>query len=252
MLPRNENYELDLHRPYIDNVALVSDSGKEMRRVPEVMDVWFDSGAMPFAQNPKHISYPADFISEAIDQTRGWFYTLLAIGVLMGRGTPYKNVICLGHLLDAEGKKMSKSKGNIVEPWAEMETYGADALRFWMYSVNQAGDSKNYDPKTLKEAARVLSWIENSTRFYELFKSPSTSSGKTEDRSLGAKNQLQTIDSWMRARSQKAVTAVTKAMDAYHLYDATRAIAEFSEDISQWYVRRIRARARAGDAAALQ
>src|SRR5262249_15286418 len=118
-LPHNENYELDLHRPYIDDVVLVSDSGTELCRVKEVIDVWFDSGGMPFAQSAhergkeslseflSHIEYPADFISEAIDQTRGWFYTLLAVGTLVGRGSPYKNVISLGHLLDREGQKMS-------------------------------------------------------------------------------------------------------------------------------------------------
>ena len=127
-LPHNEDYELDLHRPYIDDVVLVSEKGTELRRVKEVMDVWFDSGAMPFAQAAKErgnesletflkkVEYPADFICEAIDQTRGWFYTLLAIGTLAGRSAAFKNVISLGHLLDAEGQKMSKSKGKCRRP----------------------------------------------------------------------------------------------------------------------------------------
>lgn len=182
-LPHNERYELDLHRPYIDDVILVGDSGSELRRVKEVMDVWFDSGAMPFAQdhypfeNKEWIEgegFPADFISEAIDQTRGWFYTLLAVGALMGRGAAYKNVISLGHLLDEKGQKMSKSKGNVIDPMEAMDTYGADTIRFWMYSVNQPGDSKSFDPKTVKEAARTLSWFENAVKFYQLLPTATT------------------------------------------------------------------------------
>lgn len=236
-LPHNEDYELDLHRPYIDDVVLVSPSGKEMRRVSEVMDVWFDSGAMPFAtQSP----YPADYIAEGLDQTRGWFYTLLAIGVLMGKGKAFKNVICLGLLLDKEGQKMSKSKGNVVEPFAELDRYGADTVRFWMYHVNQAGDDKNYDEKTLKEAARVLAWIDNSTKFYELFKTVPSKTGEKH-----------AIDFWIEDRARRTTVEMTRAMDAYRPYEAARSLAILAEDFSQWYVRRVRDRARSGDAAAL-
>ncbi len=253
-LPHNDDYELDLHRPYIDEVILISEKGTELRRVKEVMDVWFDSGAMPFAQSAKErgdeplesflkkVEYPADFISEAIDQTRGWFYTLLAVGTLFGRDAAFKNVISLGHLLDAEGQKMSKSKGNVVDPWAEMDKWGVDTLRFWMYSVTQAGDSKNYDQKTVKEAARVLTWIENSVKFYELF--------KTETANASVSTNV--LDKWIDARTEETVSIVESAMDEYRLFEATRAIADLTGDLSQWYVRRVRDRVRDGDATAIE
>ncbi len=248
-LPHNKSFELDLHRPYIDDVKLISDSGVELTRVKEVMDVWFDSGAMPFAQDHYPFEnkdgvdskgFPADFISEAIDQTRGWFYTLLAVGTLMGKGAAYKNVICLGHLLDQKGLKMSKSKGNIIEPMAAMKRYGADTLRLWMYSVNQPGDSKSFDDKTVKESARVLSWFENSVKFYELFKDV-----------RGADEKPEVIDMWMRTRVSETIAKATTALDAYDLYTATRSISVLVEDLSQWYVRRVRDRVRDGDQAAI-
>ena len=229
-------------------MVLTTADGTELTRVKEVMDVWFDSGSMPYAQdhypfeNKEWIDgkgFPADYISEAIDQTRGWFYTLLAVGALMGKGTPYKNVICLGHLLDEKGQKMSKSKGNIIEPMQAIEKYGADTLRFWMYSVNQPGDSKSFDDKTVKESARVMSWFENAVKFYQLF-----SDGDTH-------GEEQVIDVWMRTRLSETIEKSTKAFDAYDLYTASRSIAGLIEDLSQWYVRRVRDRVREGDVAAI-
>lgn len=250
-LPHNEQYELDLHRPYIDDVVLVGGSGTELRRIPEVMDVWFDSGAMPFAaehypfENKEWVDgvgYPADFISEAIDQTRGWFYTLHAVGALVGRGAAYKNVISLGHLLDDSGHKMSKSKGNVINPWEAVNTWGVDTLRFWMYSVNQPGEPKLFDKKTVRESARILSWFENSAKFYELFK----------DVLNEAPMSQQVIDRWMLLRTHETVRIVTTAFESYQLFEGARAIAVLLEDLSQWYVRRIRDRARDGDRAAME
>lgn len=254
-VPHNENYELDLHRPYIDQIVYTKD-GKQYKRVKEVMDVWFDSGAMPFAQDHYPFEnkdwvdgpgFPADYISEAIDQTRGWFYTLHAIGVLMGRGKAYKNVICLGHLLDAKGKKMSKSIGNIVDPWQMIEKYGVDTLRMWMYSVNQPGESKNFDEKTVLELSRqVFGLLYNVIAFYELYRDTSL---EPSAYNLKPSNIL---DKWILAKLDELVRLSTENLDNYKLLEPTRAMKEFIGDLSTWYLRRSRDRIKDGDKEAKQ
>lgn len=240
LLPHNNSGEIDLHRPYIDEVVLEKD-GKEYRRVKEVMDVWFDSGSMPFAQDhypfehKDDLPYPADFISEAIDQTRGWFYTLLSVGVLMRRGTPYKNVICLGHLLDKDGKKMSKSVGNIVEPFEQIEKFGVDAVRYWMYSVNQPGESKNYDEKSVAEINnKVFNLLSNVHSFYELYRDKSLEGARGESGNV--------LDQWIMTRLSQTIEAVSTGLDGYDLFTPTRTIREFCDDLSTWYLRRSRDR----------
>lgn len=251
--PHDADFKLDLHKPFIDDVVLeCTKCHNDMRRTPEVMDVWFDSGSMPFAQDHypfenkewvEDAGYPADYISEAIDQTRGWFYTLHAIGVLMGRGAAYKNVICLGHILDAKGKKMSKSIGNVINPWDMIAKYGVDVLRFWMFSVNQPGDSKNFDEKTVVEVNnKVFALLRNIVKFYKLYES---SQPTAHSQQLESKNVL---DVWILALLDKLTTDVTKGLDAYDTFGPTRAIREFMNDFSTWYVRRSRDRFKGDDA----
>lgn len=249
-IPHNEDYVLDLHKPYIDEVRLVGSGGGELKRVKEVMDVWFDSGAMPFAQdhypfeNKKYVDsvgFPADYISEAIDQTRGWFYTLHAVGVLVGKGRAYKNVICLGHLNDKDGKKMSKSLGNVIDPWTMIEKYGADALRIWMYSVNQPGETKNFDEKTVDEIVKKY-WnlLSNVFSFYELYR----------DKTLEEKDQPKSkniLDVWILENLSQLASFVTKHMDQYKVLEPMREIRSFIDDLSTWYLRRSRDRFKDGD-----
>ena len=252
-LPHNENYELDFHKPFIDDVTLLSEEGEVMTRVKEVMDVWFDSGAMPFAQdhypfeNKEFIDtkgYPADYISEAIDQTRGWFYTLHAVGILVGRGKAYKNVICLGHILDDKGKKMSKSLGNIVDPWIMMDKYGVDTLRLWMYSVNQPGESKNFDEKTVSELHnKVFNMLYNVLAFYELYRDQNL-----EKEEYSSSSNI--LDQWIVARLNLLVVDMTSSLDEFKLLEPVRALREFIDELSTWYVRRSRERLKEGDAEA--
>ncbi len=242
-LPYNESYEIDLHRPYVDDVILYSDNGTTLTRVKEVMDVWFDSGCMPYAQdhypfeNKEWVDthgFPADYIAEAIDQTRGWFYTLHAVGVILGRGRAYKNVICLGHILDDKGKKMSKSLGNIVNPWEMMALHGVDALRLFMYSVNQPGDSKNFDQSTVDDITKkVFNPLINTVALYELYAKETT---------VNPFESPHVLDVWILATLSRLITTTTKALDEYRLLESSRAIREFIADLSQWYVRRSRDR----------
>lgn len=245
-IPHNENYELDLHKPYIDEVELTCDCGGKLVRTKEVMDVWLDSGTMPFSQDHypfegKEIAYPADFISEAIDQTRGWFYTLHAVGAIMGKGKAYKNVICLGLLLDANGKKMSKSLGNVVDPWVMMNKYGVDTIRLWMYSVNQPGESKNFDEKTVAELhSKVFNLLYNVLAFYELYRDKELEKEEYKE----SKNIL---DQWIITLLNKLTEDVTKNLDNYKLLEPVRAIRDFIDDLSTWYLRRSRERIKNGD-----
>jgi isoleucyl-tRNA synthetase len=252
IIPHDTEYELDLHKPFIDEVKFACSCGGEMSRVKEVMDVWFDSGAMPFAQDHypfehkkdidggflgRHAGYPADFISEAIDQTRGWFYTLHAIGVLTGKGHAYKNVVCLGHILDAQGKKMSKSIGNVVDPWTTMNAFGADAVRFWMYSVNQPGESKNFDIKTVDEVVKkVFNLTLNVLAFYKMYDTVGTFIQPASDKSDNV------LDQWILAKLNQLMATVTSSLETYKFLEPTRAIRDFVADLSQWYVRRSRDR----------
>ena len=253
--PHDQFENFDLHRPYIDEVSLVCSCGGDLIRIKEVMDVWFDSGAMPFAQdhypfeNKKWIDgagYPADYICEAVDQTRGWFYTLHAVGVLMRRGKAYKNVICLGHLLDAKGKKMSKSIGNVVDPWIMMEKYGVDTLRLWMYSINQPGESKNFDEKTVALLyQQVLGLLYNVLAFYELYRDKNIEkNSKPKSKNI--------LDQWILARLDELIEMTTKNLDDYKLLEPTRATRDFIGDLSTWYLRRSRDRVKEGDIEAKQ
>ena len=247
-LPHNDNYELDLHRPYIDDYPMFDNDGNKLTRVKEVMDCWFDSGCMPFAQDgypfkTDKIAFPADYISEGIDQTRGWFYTLHAVAAIMGQGPAYKNVICLGLIMDKDGQKMSKSRGNTVNPWDMCEKYGADALRFWMYSINQPGDFKNFDEKTVSEVVRkVFNLLRNVYAFYDLYR-------KKEDEPFYAEN-FQTehhLDKWILVKLNNLIINNTNSMDEYSLLNPTRDIRDFIEDLSTWYLRRTRDRLRGGN-----
>jgi isoleucyl-tRNA synthetase len=235
---------IDLHRPYIDKIVLkCGKCGGVMRRVPEVMDVWFDSGSMPYAQahypfeNKKDIDerkfFPADYICEGLDQTRGWFYTLLAVSSLLGFEAPYKNVISLGLVLDEKSQKMSKSRGNVVEPMQLVEKYGADAVRWYFYTVNQPWDEKLFSEKDVAHALRrFLMIFSNCAAYFKTYSSCNASRVSHCDLVL---------NKWVIARLNQTVKKVTELLDNYDIVSAARKIEEFVvEDISHWYIRGIR------------
>jgi isoleucyl-tRNA synthetase len=247
-LPHDKNYVLDLHRPYIDKILLrCKQCGSGAERIKEVADVWFDSGAMPFASYREQFSvgrqrtvlckldYPADYICEAIDQTRGWFYTLLAVSSLLGRKTPYKNVLSLGLVLDAKGQKMSKSRGNAVEPMELMRKYGADAVRWYFYTINQPWDEKLFKEEDVAAALRRFILI-----FWNCF-----AYWKTYNKISNLKSQISNpkliINKWLIARFNQITAETAKLLDGYEIVSAARLIENFViDDISHWYIRRIR------------
>ncbi len=242
--------DFDPHRPFIDELTWSCEkTGGTMRRTPEVLDVWFDSGAMPFAQwhypfeNEQEFEnhFPADFICEGLDQTRGWFYSLLAISTMLGRGPSYRNVIVNGLILDAEGQKMSKSKGNTVDPWDAVADHGADALRWYLLTVSNPWVPKRYDPDGVQEASRkYFDTLFNTYRFFILYGNVESWEASDTDPGVEARPL---IDRWLVSRLNSVVKSVEADLDGYQVTRAYRRLVEFlNEDLSNWYVRRCRPR----------
>ena len=241
--------DIELHRPFIDAVTITCpECGGEMKRVPEVIDCWFDSGAMPFAQwhypfENKEIfdsHFPADFISEAVDQTRGWFYSLLAISTLIFNRPPYKNVIVLGHVQDENGQKMSKSKGNAVDPFEALEEYGADAIRWYFYSNSAPWLPNRFHRGAVVEGQRkFMGTLWNTYAFYVLY--ANIDGFDAADYTLDH-SSLTVMDRWILSRLQSTVKAVDECLADYKIPETTRALSEFVDELSNWYVRRNRER----------
>jgi isoleucyl-tRNA synthetase len=238
----------DPHRPYVDELEWpCATCGGTMRRTPEVIDVWFDSGAMPFAQHhypfenraEQERQFPAEFISEGVDQTRGWFYSLLAISTLLGRGPAYRNVVVNDMLLDEKGSKMSKSRGNIVDPWQAIGTFGADTIRWYLLSTSNPWLPKRFDPEGVKEVQRkTFDTLRQTYRFFSLY---ANLEGWTADADAPAERSV--LDRWLLSRLASVTAEVTEDLEGYNLTHAVRAIADFVvDDLSNWYVRRSRDR----------
>ena len=245
---------IDPHRPYIDRVEIACPECEgTMRRTPEVADAWFDSGAMPYAQwhypfdheDTFETRFPADFICEAVDQTRGWFYTLHALATLLNstedvdEGIAYRNVICLGHILDGEGQKMSKSRGNVVDPWSVLDAHGADAIRWTMYTASPPGNSRRFSSDLVAETSRrFLGTLWNTYSFFVTYANTAGFDPRTVVEE-GARTEL---DRWIRSELHMTVRRVTEALEAYEPADAARPIEAFVDQLSNWYVRRSRRR----------
>lgn len=244
-----ENAKVELHRPYIDEVTFTCpDCGKTMHRVPEVIDCWFDSGAMPFAQHHYPFEnkelfeqqFPAQFISEAVDQTRGWFYSLMAESTLLFNKAPYENVIVLGHVQDENGQKMSKSKGNAVDPFEALEKYGADAIR-WYFYVNSAPWLPNrFHGKAVQEGQRkFMGTLWNTYAFFVLYANIDEFDATKYTLDY---DKLSVMDKWLLSRLNSTVKEVDENLAAYRIPETARALQEFVDEMSNWYVRRCRER----------
>ncbi|SEH11377.1 isoleucine--tRNA ligase [Thermoleophilum album] len=246
----------DLHKPYIDEVVFpCPQCGGSMRRVPEVIDAWWDSGAMPFAQwhfpfeNRERFeqNFPADYISEAIDQTRGWFYSLLAVSTLLFDRSPYRTVLCLGLILDEQGQKMSKSRGNVVDPWDVIGSFGADAFRWYYFTAKQPWDGYRFSLETVGEATRpFLRTLWSTYHFFVLY-------ANLAEQELPELDEvaLAPLDRWLLSRLAGLCERVIERMDDYDTTSAGRAIADFVDELSNWYVRLTRRRFWDGEPAAL-
>ena len=241
--------DIELHRPFIDAVTLkCPDCGKEMHRVPEVIDCWFDSGAMPFAQHHYPFEnkelfesqFPADFISEAVDQTRGWFYSLLAISTLIFNKAPYKNVIVLGHVQDENGQKMSKSKGNAVDPFDALQSYGADAIRWYFYTNSAPWLPNRFHGKAVVEGQRkFMGTLWNTYAFYVLY----ANIDKFDPSKYNLDDcKLTVMDKWLLSKLNSMVKTVDENLANYRIPEAAKALQEFTDEMSNWYVRRGRER----------
>ncbi len=241
--------DIELHRPFIDGVTIkCPHCGKEMHRVPEVIDCWFDSGAMPFAQHHYPFEnqdlfesqFPADFISEAVDQTRGWFYSLLAISTLIFNKAPYKNVIVLGHVQDENGQKMSKSKGNAVDPFDALESYGADAIRWYFYTNSAPWLPNRFHGKAVTEGQRkFMGTLWNTYAFFVLYANIDQFDASKYDL---ADCKLTVMDRWILSKLNTMVKSVDTNLENYRIPEAARALESFVDDLSNWYVRRGRER----------
>ncbi len=242
---------LDLHRPFVDEITFAcAKCGGKMRRVPEVIDCWFDSGAMPVAQyhypfDPgsktirKDGRFPADYICEAVDQTRGWFYSLHAISTLLFNRPCFKNVICLGHILDAKGEKMSKAKGNVVDPWAVINKYGADALRWYFFTSSPPGNVRRFSEDMVSEVTRrFLLTLWNVYSFFVTYANIDRYTPGSEGASLVPSE----LDRWIISELNQLIIDVDSALDGYNPTEAGRKIENFVDELSNWYVRRSRRR----------
>lgn len=241
--------DIELHRPFIDEVTIkCPHCGKQMHRVPEVIDCWFDSGSMPFAQwhypfENKEIfeeNFPADFISEAVDQTRGWFYSLLAISTLIFDKAPYKNVIVLGLVLDKDGQKMSKSKGNAVDPFDALQTFGADAIR-WYFYINSAPwlPNKFHDRAVTEGQRKFMGTLWNTYAFFVLY---ANIDNFDATRYTLEYDKLAVMDKWLLSRLNTTVKEVDENLNSYKIPETARALQDFVDELSNWYVRRCRER----------
>ncbi|HVO28661.1 MAG TPA: class I tRNA ligase family protein [Candidatus Paceibacterota bacterium] len=261
-VPRDDMGAVDLHRPFVDGIFLTCPKcGGKMKRVPEVADVWYDSGAMPYAQNhfpfggsakaakgvgtpgaalPHPPAFPADYIAEGMDQTRGWFYTLLAIATALGYEAPYRNVITFGLMNDKFGNKMSKSKGNVIEPFALIDKYGVDAIRWYFYAGTPFGEPKNFDEDEVGRKLRQVHLIVyHSFAFWKTYARRDMTSAAT---SAVLKDPKNVLDQWILARLGELASAATKKLDAYQIREAAFDIEAFIDDLSRWYIRRSRKR----------